>query len=173
MGYIHSGPVVSFLRLMEMTWKLRFIYRSRVSVPFDSTMPSSFKKKLIECERIHLTCAVLLLKLPIFRFLWSWKKKPNNFFFFFLKASSFIIINCVYAVNTCFSKSLTMCCCRKLLFDSVRVSSLRRKKKLLFIDLSYFERGIKWNQNGERFFSLVEWNVTGPIRTFFLLSYLW
>ena len=42
------------------------------------------------------------------------------------------------------------------------------EKKIRFIDLSYFERGIKWNQNGELFFfSFVEWNVTGPIRTFF------
>ena len=169
--YIHS-VVVSFLRLTEMTWKLRLIYRSRVSVPFDSTMPSSFKKTYWMWENSLDVCCSSF-KLPI-SFLWSRKKMPNNLFFFFKKASSFIIIICVYAVNTCFFQVVDYVLLPEA-FIWLRQSIITEEKKNSFHRLVIFRARHKVKSKWRIFFFLfrrMKCDRTHP-DFFFLLSYLW
>ena len=130
-------------------------------------------KKLIECERIHLTCAVLLLNF-LFRFFGLEKKMPNNLFFFFKKASSFIIIICVYAVNTCFFQVVDYVLLPEA-FIWLRQSIITEEKKNSFHRLVIFRARHKVKSKWRTFFFLfrrMKCDRTHP-DFFFLLSYLW
>jgi hypothetical protein len=120
------------LRLTEMTWRFRLIYRSRVCVcvfrryfSLDSTMPSSFRNLL----NVRNSLDVFFFFLPL-------SGKAEHFLF-----KSFFIFVCVCTPLTRVFPSRWLCVAAGRPFYFTRSVSSSSLESTLFIDLSYFGRG--------------------------------